>query len=114
VPVFVSAAACVLFAAPRAHRQTSKDFPSRRIRIVVPFVPAVRPIQLAPDRAKAGRVVRSAMPGVVKAAYAMRGVGPFTHADVNDRPPEVFGGTNALHFSAERAPYVLLPAIPQG
>jgi predicted acyl esterase len=44
--------------------------------------------------------------------YPMKGVGPFVHIDPVDRPPEVFGGVNTLHFDRERAPYVLLPVIP--
>ena len=44
--------------------------------------------------------------------YPMKGVGPFLHDDPVDRPPEVFGGVNTLHFDRERAPYVLLPVIP--
>jgi predicted acyl esterase len=47
------------------------------------------------------------------AAYPMKGVGPFTHTDPRDRPPEIFGGTNTLHFDADRAPYILLPIIPR-
>jgi uncharacterized protein len=46
------------------------------------------------------------------AAYPMKGVGPFTHTDPRDRPPEIFGGVNALHFGASQAPYLLLPIIP--
>ena len=45
------------------------------------------------------------------APYPMKGVGPFLHDDPVDRPPEVFGGVNTLHFDRERAPYVLLPVI---
>ena len=45
----------------------------------------------------------------------MKGVGPFTHTDPQDRPPEIFGGTNTLHFArATKAPYLLLPVIPAG
>jgi predicted acyl esterase len=50
--------------------------------------------------------------GVAHAAYPMKGVGPFTHTDPQDRPQEIFGGRNTLHFSAGRMPYVLLPIIP--
>jgi uncharacterized protein len=39
-------------------------------------------------------------------------IGPFKHVHPQDRPPAVFGGTNALHFDAGRAPYLLLPIIP--
>jgi predicted acyl esterase len=46
------------------------------------------------------------------AAYPMRGVGPFTHTNPKDRPPQVFGGTNTLHFTSGRMPYLLLPVIP--
>jgi uncharacterized protein len=45
------------------------------------------------------------------AAYPMKGVGPFTHTDPRDRPPEIFGGVNTLHFGVTRAPYLLLPVI---
>ena len=46
------------------------------------------------------------------AAYAMKGVGPFTHTNPKDRPPEVFGGKNTLHIEKGKEPYVLLPVIP--
>jgi uncharacterized protein len=46
------------------------------------------------------------------APYPMKGVGPFTHTDPRDRPPDVFGGTNTLHFGAAQMPYLLLPVIP--
>ncbi|MPZ55583.1 MAG: CocE/NonD family hydrolase [Rhizobiales bacterium] len=46
------------------------------------------------------------------APYPMRGVGPFTHTHPEDRPPEVFGAIVTLHFSAAKAPYLLLPVIP--
>ena len=42
----------------------------------------------------------------------MTGCGPFMHDDPQDRPRETFGGRNALHFAAGKAPYVLLPVIP--
>jgi uncharacterized protein len=50
--------------------------------------------------------------GVAHAAYPMKGVGPFTHTNPQDRPREIFGGVNALHFASGRMPYVLLPVIP--
>jgi uncharacterized protein len=46
------------------------------------------------------------------ATYPMKGVGPFTHTDPRDRPPEIFDGVNTLHFGADRAPCLLLPVIP--
>jgi len=42
----------------------------------------------------------------------LTGCGPFLHDDPRDRPPELFDGTTTLHFSAGKAPYVLLPLIP--
>jgi uncharacterized protein len=42
----------------------------------------------------------------------LTGCGPFLHDDPRDRPPELFNGTTTLHFSAAKAPYVLLPVIP--
>ena len=50
--------------------------------------------------------------GVAHAPYQMKGVGPFTHTNLNDRPPEVFGGKNKLHFSSGKMPFILLPVIP--
>jgi uncharacterized protein len=47
------------------------------------------------------------------APYPMKGVGPFTHTNPEDRPPEIFGGKNTLHFGTDAAPYVLLPIIPK-
>ena len=40
------------------------------------------------------------------------GVGPFTHTNATDRPPEIFGGKNTLHFAPGQQPYLLLPLIP--
>lgn len=44
--------------------------------------------------------------------FTMTGVGPFTHADPEDRPPSIFGGKNRLHFEPGKEPYLLLPIIP--
>ncbi len=49
---------------------------------------------------------------VAHAPYPMKGVGPFTHTNPQDRPPEIFGGRNTLHFDAGKAPFLLLPVIP--
>ena len=46
------------------------------------------------------------------APYPMTGVGPFRHADPEDRPVEIFGGKNRLHFETGKEPYLLLPIIP--
>lgn len=43
----------------------------------------------------------------------MKGCGPFVHDDEIDRPPEIFGGSNTLHFDADKQPYLLLPVIPK-
>lgn len=48
------------------------------------------------------------------APYKMTGVGPFLHADPIDRPPEIFGGVNTLHFEVGKEPFLLLPVIPSG
>jgi predicted acyl esterase len=45
--------------------------------------------------------------------FSMTGVGPFTHADPQDRPADIFGGKNTLYFAAGNEPYLLLPVIPQ-
>jgi hypothetical protein len=42
----------------------------------------------------------------------MKGCGPFVHDDTDDRPPEIFGGRNTLHFSADKPAHLLLPVIP--
>jgi predicted acyl esterase len=46
------------------------------------------------------------------APYPMKGVGPFLHIDVDDRPPTIFACWNTLHFAPGRQPYLLLPIIP--
>jgi len=46
------------------------------------------------------------------APYPMKGTGPFTHTHPGDRPADIFGATVTLHFSADNAPYLLLPVIP--
>jgi predicted acyl esterase len=48
------------------------------------------------------------------APYPMKGVGPFLHIDPDDRNPKIFACRNALHFAADKAPYLLLPVIPEG
>src|ERR671914_20071 len=50
--------------------------------------------------------------GIANVAYPMKGVGPFTHTDPRDRPPEISAGRNVLHFSSGRMPHLLLPIIP--
>lgn len=50
--------------------------------------------------------------GLSDQPYPMTGVGPFRHADPRDRPPEIFGGKNTLHFVEGSEPFLLLPVIP--
>jgi predicted acyl esterase len=51
--------------------------------------------------------------GLPNAPYPMKGVGPFTHADPDDRPAAIFACRNILHFGAGKMPYLLLPVIPE-
>jgi predicted acyl esterase len=48
------------------------------------------------------------------APYPMKGVGPFLHIDPDDRPAAIFACRNTLHFTPGKAPYLLLPIIPEG
>ena len=48
------------------------------------------------------------------APYPMKGVGPFLHIDPEDRPARIFACVNTLHFAPDKAPYLLLPVIPEG
>ena len=50
--------------------------------------------------------------GLANAPYPMKGVGPFTHTDPDDRPASVFACRNSLHFVPGKMPYLLLPVIP--
>jgi hypothetical protein len=49
--------------------------------------------------------------GLPNAPYPMKGVGPFTHSNPEDRPRDIFDCKNTLHFGADMKPYVLLPII---
>jgi hypothetical protein len=42
----------------------------------------------------------------------MTGVRPFRHFDPRNRPLEVFGGVNTLHFDEGHEPFILLPVVP--
>ena len=44
--------------------------------------------------------------------YATKGTGGMTHADPDDRPEEVFGGTVTIHVGPEHDSHLLLPLIP--
>ena len=45
--------------------------------------------------------------------YATRGTGGMTHADPDDRPEEIFGGTVTVHVGGEYPSHILLPVIPE-
>ena len=49
--------------------------------------------------------------GLANAPYPMKGVGPFTHTDPDDRPASIFAGRNSLHFVPGKMPFLLLPVI---
>jgi uncharacterized protein len=51
--------------------------------------------------------------GLPNAPYPMKGVGPFTHCNPDDRPSSRFAKRNSLHFGPDKSPYVLLPVIPR-
>ena len=42
----------------------------------------------------------------------LRGCSPFLHDDPDDRPRDISGGANRLHFGPHRQAYLLLPIIP--
>ena len=46
--------------------------------------------------------------------YANRGVGPFTHQDPQDRPPELFDGTVTVYTGPDHPSSLLVPIIPNG
>jgi predicted acyl esterase len=43
----------------------------------------------------------------------LKGCGPFSHDDVGDRPPSIYGGKTTLHVTPSKEPYVLVPIIPK-
>jgi len=51
--------------------------------------------------------------GVETLGKVWTGVGPFTHNDARDRPPDVFGGDVTLHAGSKRPAHLLLPIIPK-
>lgn len=46
--------------------------------------------------------------------YATRGTGGMTHADPDDRPPEIFDTNVTIHSSPDQVSSILLPVIPPG
>ena len=61
----------------------------------------------------AGRDYRNAPHYVPRSPHVMRGSTPFLHINPEDRPPAIFDTVNTLHFDRDRAPYLLVPVIPQ-
>ena len=53
-------------------------------------------------------------PGTILPPHSVeiRGCGPFMHDEPRDRPMEIFGGKNTLHFGPNQQNYILLPVIP--
>lgn len=45
--------------------------------------------------------------------FATRGTGNMTHNDADNRPAAVFDNQVTLHTTPEKAPYILLPIIPE-
>ena len=43
----------------------------------------------------------------------MKGCGPFTHEDEQDRPPAIFGGKVTLHMGPQHQARLLVPVIPK-
>jgi len=43
----------------------------------------------------------------------MKGCGPFTHEDEQDRPPAIFGGKVTLHMGPKHPAHLLVPVIPK-
>jgi hypothetical protein len=43
----------------------------------------------------------------------MKGCGPFTHDDEQDRPPAIFGGKVTLHTGPKHKARLLVPVIPK-
>ncbi len=44
--------------------------------------------------------------------YAGGGVGPFKHADPDDRPAELFGGSVTVHTGGDTSSFMLVPVVP--
>jgi hypothetical protein len=53
-------------------------------------------------------------PGTILPPHSreIHGCGPFLHDEPRDRPKEIFGGKNTLHFSTDQQNFIVLPVIP--
>jgi predicted acyl esterase len=100
-----------------AHDEIQKLVPGEAVELDVEIWPTSIVIPAGFRLALAVRGKDYAYPGapivVPGIGYPQSGVGPFVHDDPRDRPQEIFGGTNTLHFEPGRQPYLLLPVIPR-
>jgi len=100
-----------------AHDEIQKLVPGEVVELDVEIWPTCIVIPAGHRLALAVRGKDYAHPGaplfVPGIGYPQSGVGPFVHDDPRDRPAEIFGGTNTLHFEPGRQPYLLLPVIPR-
>jgi uncharacterized protein len=100
-----------------AHDEIQKLVPGEAVELDIEIWPTCIVIPAGHRLALAVRGKDYAHPGaplfVPGIGYPQSGVGPFVHDDPRDRPAEIFGGTNTLHFEPGRQPYLLLPVIPR-
>ena len=100
-----------------AHDEIQKLVPGEAVELDIEIWPTCIVIPAGYRLALAVRGKDYAHPGaplfVPGIGYPQSGVGPFVHDDPRDRPAEIFGGTNTLHFEPGRQPYLLLPVIPR-
>ena len=100
-----------------AHDEIQKLVPGEAVELDIEIWPTSIVIPAGHRLALAVRGKDYAHPGaplfVPGIGYPQSGVGPFVHDDPRDRPAEIFGGTNTLHFEPGRQPYLLLPVIPR-
>jgi hypothetical protein len=99
------------------HDESQKLIPGEAVELDIEIWPTSILIPAGFRLALAVRGKDYASPGaplvVPGFGYPFTGVGPFVHDDPRDRPADVFGGTNTLHFKPGHQPYVLLPVIPR-
>jgi uncharacterized protein len=100
-----------------AHDEIQKLVPGEVVELDIEIWPTCIVIPAGYRLALAVRGKDYAYPGapivVPGIGYPQSGVGPFVHDDPRDRPTEIFGGSNTLHFEPGRQPYLLLPVIPR-
>jgi hypothetical protein len=100
-----------------AHDEIQKLVPGEVVELDIEIWPTCIVIPAGYRLALAVRGKDYAYPGapivVPGIGYPQSGVGPFVHDHPRDRPTEIFGGSNTLHFEPGRQPYLLLPVIPR-